>query len=86
MFQCVAFISGRQLGMQALQAELKKINIPELSGKSGRVRYRFSGIHIRTFNIAQSTMAFSPGTGMKLSLDNVFIAVRGNWRMKYRFM
>uniref|UniRef100_A0A4W3HH91 Bactericidal permeability-increasing protein n=2 Tax=Callorhinchus milii TaxID=7868 RepID=A0A4W3HH91_CALMI len=34
---------GRQLGMQALQAELKKINIPELSGKSGRVRYRFSG-------------------------------------------
>uniref|UniRef100_A0A4W3IZ73 Bactericidal permeability-increasing protein n=1 Tax=Callorhinchus milii TaxID=7868 RepID=A0A4W3IZ73_CALMI len=77
---------GRQVGMQVLQEELKKINIPDQRGRARRLRYQISRIHIRTFNIARSTMAFSPGTGMKLSLDNVFIAVRGNWRMKYRFI
>ncbi|NP_001279749.1 bactericidal permeability-increasing protein-like precursor [Callorhinchus milii] len=79
---------GRQVGMQVLQEELKKINIPDVSGSThvsviGKVHYQISGIRIQAFSIAQSTMAFSPGTGMKLSLDNTNIAIHGNWRVKY---
>ncbi|XP_073323956.1 bactericidal permeability-increasing protein-like [Pagrus major] len=82
---------GRQLGMAALQEELKTIRLPIFSGKErvpviGRVRYRASNIVITSVGLPTSAVNLVPGTGIKMSIRGAFISLRGNWRVKYLFI
>uniref|UniRef100_UPI00398F87FC bactericidal permeability-increasing protein-like isoform X1 n=2 Tax=Pristiophorus japonicus TaxID=55135 RepID=UPI00398F87FC len=82
---------GRQVGVQILQQKLREIQIPDVSGKTrvpviGSVRYKITEMRIGDFRLPQSAIGFYAGTGMKLSIDNAYIRMRGRWRVKYLFI
>ncbi|XP_057702963.1 bactericidal permeability-increasing protein-like isoform X2 [Corythoichthys intestinalis] len=80
---------GRQLGMASIQQKLKSITIPDISGKQrlsviGKVEYRFSNMQTVAVGLPSSAVDLIPGTGVRLSISNAFISMKGNWRVKYR--
>ncbi|XP_023280522.1 bactericidal permeability-increasing protein-like [Seriola lalandi dorsalis] len=79
---------GRQLGMASIQQKLKTIKIPDMSGKQrvspiGKVRYSLSNIQIVNVALPQSGVTLVPGTGVRLSIGNANLSLRGRWRVKY---
>ncbi|KAK2862587.1 hypothetical protein Q5P01_002120 [Channa striata] len=79
---------GRQLGMASIQQKLKSIKIPDISGTEhvspiGKVQYSFSNMQIVNVGLPQSAVDLVPGTGVRLSISNAFINLRGDWRVKY---
>ncbi|KAM4587911.1 bactericidal permeability-increasing protein-like isoform 1-T3 [Odontesthes bonariensis] len=79
---------GRQLGITSMQQKLKSIKIPDMSGKAevspiGKVKYSLSNMQIVNVGLPQSSVNLVPGTGVRLSIGNAFISLRGNWRVKY---
>ncbi|XP_067856769.1 bactericidal permeability-increasing protein-like [Heptranchias perlo] len=82
---------GRQVGVQVLQQKLREIHIPDFSGSAhvsviGNVHYKITGMRIEDFGLPQSAVGFYVGTGIKLSIDNAYIHIHGNWRVKYLFI
>ncbi|XP_037107530.1 bactericidal permeability-increasing protein-like isoform X1 [Syngnathus acus] len=80
---------GRQLGMAAIQKKLQSITIPDISGRErvsivGKVRYSLSNIRTVAVGLPSSSVDLVPGTGVKLSISNAFISMKGNWRVKFR--
>ncbi|GAA6233396.1 bactericidal permeability-increasing protein-like [Lates japonicus] len=79
---------GRQLGMVSIQQKLKSIKVPDFSGSQrvspiGKVKYSLSNMHIVTVGLPQSAVNLVQGTGIRLSISNAFISLRGNWKVKY---
>ncbi|XP_034388210.1 bactericidal permeability-increasing protein-like [Cyclopterus lumpus] len=79
---------GRQLGMASIQKKLKTIKVPDMSGTQkvptiGKVRYSLTNLKIVDVGLPKSTLDLVPGTGVRLSIDNAFISLHGNWRVKY---
>uniref|UniRef100_A0A674NS58 Bactericidal permeability-increasing protein n=1 Tax=Takifugu rubripes TaxID=31033 RepID=A0A674NS58_TAKRU len=79
---------GRQLGIAAIQEKLKKIRIPDFSGKQrvspiGKVQYSLTNIQIVNIGLPIAPIQLVPGSGVKLSINNAFINLRGNWRVKF---
>nr|BAM21038.1 bactericidal permeability increasing protein/lipopolysaccharide binding protein [Oplegnathus fasciatus] len=79
---------GRQLGMASIQQRLKTIKIPNMSGKKrvspiGKVKYSLSNMQIVNVGLPKSAVDLVPGTGVRLSIGNAFISLRGNWKVKY---
>ncbi|TNM88372.1 hypothetical protein fugu_004626 [Takifugu bimaculatus] len=79
---------GRQLGIAAIQEKLKKIQIPDFSGKQrvspiGKVQYSLTNIQIVNIGLPIAPIQLVPGSGVKLSINNAFINLRGNWRVKF---
>uniref|UniRef100_A0A7N6BGQ7 Bactericidal permeability-increasing protein n=1 Tax=Anabas testudineus TaxID=64144 RepID=A0A7N6BGQ7_ANATE len=79
---------GRQLGIAAIQQKLKSIKIPDISGTQhvspiGKVQYTLSNMQIVKVGLPQSAVGLVPGTGITLSINNAFISLHGNWRVKY---
>ncbi|XP_051887099.1 bactericidal permeability-increasing protein-like [Pristis pectinata] len=79
---------GQRVGMSVLQKKMLQIRIPNMSGKKrvkwiGRIRYRVYGFQISKFGLPQSTVRFSAGKGIQLSIVNGYIGVRGNFRVKH---
>uniref|UniRef100_A0A4W6D601 Bactericidal permeability-increasing protein n=1 Tax=Lates calcarifer TaxID=8187 RepID=A0A4W6D601_LATCA len=77
---------GRQLGMVSIQQKLKSIKVPDFSGSQtvspiGNVKYSF--MCIVSVGLPQSAVNLVQGTGMRLSVSNAFISLRGNWKVKY---
>ncbi|XP_061075351.1 bactericidal permeability-increasing protein-like [Conger conger] len=82
---------GRQIGMATLQSKLKSIKLPDMSGKVkvshiGKVKYRITGMRIVSLGLPKSTVGLVPNTGVSVSIQNAFINLRGNWRVRYRFI
>ncbi|XP_077430020.1 bactericidal permeability-increasing protein-like [Vanacampus margaritifer] len=80
---------GRQLGMAYIQKKLQSITIPDISGTErvsviGKVQYRLSNMQTVAVGLPSSAVAMVPGTGVRLSIGNAFISMKGNWRVKYR--
>ncbi|XP_077583281.1 bactericidal permeability-increasing protein-like [Stigmatopora nigra] len=80
---------GRQLGMTSIQQKLKSITIPDISGKQrvsviGKVECRFSNMRTVAVGLPSSAVDIIPGAGVKLSISNAFISMKGNWRVKFR--
>lgn len=74
--------------MASIQQRLKSIKIPDMSGKErvspiGKVRYSLSNLQVVNVGLPQSAVGLVPGTGVRLSIGNAFISLRGNWRVKY---
>ncbi|KAM6927536.1 bactericidal permeability-increasing protein-like [Xenentodon cancila] len=79
---------GRVLGIAAMQQRLKSIKIPDFSGKEkvspiGKVQYTLSNIQIVNVGLPQSSVTLVPGTGIGMMITNAFIALNGNWRVKF---
>ncbi|KAG7243006.1 hypothetical protein INR49_016772 [Caranx melampygus] len=79
---------GRQLGMVSIEQKLKSVKIPDMSGKQkvspiGKVKYSLSNIQMVNVRLPQSAVALVPGTGVRLSIGNANLSLRGNWRVKY---
>ncbi|XP_053574867.1 bactericidal permeability-increasing protein isoform X2 [Bombina bombina] len=79
---------ARQEGMSVLQKELSKIHIPDFSGSThthiGKVKYSFSSMNIRSFQLPNSQINLVPNVGLKLSISGAFIEVDGQWRVRYK--
>ncbi|XP_054472376.1 bactericidal permeability-increasing protein-like isoform X2 [Anoplopoma fimbria] len=79
---------GRQLGMASIQQKLKSIKVPDMSGKQrvspiGKVRYSLTNLRMVDVGLPKSALDLVPGTGVRLSIGNAFLRLRGNWRVKY---
>lgn len=79
---------GKQMGVASLQQKLKTIKVPDISGTQkvspiGKVKYTLSNIQMVNIELPKSMVVFVPGTGVKLSIGNAFLSLRGNWRIKY---
>uniref|UniRef100_A0A4W6D5L7 Bactericidal permeability-increasing protein n=1 Tax=Lates calcarifer TaxID=8187 RepID=A0A4W6D5L7_LATCA len=79
---------GRQLGMVSIQQKLKSIKVPDFSGSQtvspiGNVKYSLSNMCIVSVGLPQSAVNLVQGTGMRLSVSNAFISLRGNWKVKF---
>ncbi|XP_051532300.1 bactericidal permeability-increasing protein-like isoform X1 [Myxocyprinus asiaticus] len=79
---------GRQIGIASIQQKLRTIHVPDISGTErvdpiGKVQYSFTGMQIVNLGLPQSSLGLVPGTGVSLSIDNAFISLHGNWRVKY---
>ncbi|XP_061731325.1 bactericidal permeability-increasing protein-like [Nerophis ophidion] len=80
---------GRQLGMASIQRKLQNIRVPDMSGSQrvsviGKVKYSLSNVQVVSVGLPSSAVALVPGTGVRLSIENAFISMKGNWRVKYR--
>uniref|UniRef100_A0A3Q2XRS1 Bactericidal permeability-increasing protein n=2 Tax=Hippocampus comes TaxID=109280 RepID=A0A3Q2XRS1_HIPCM len=80
---------GRQLGIASIQKKLRSITIPDISGTErvsviGKVQYSLSNMQTVAAGLPSSTVDLVPGTGVRLSIGNAFINMKGNWRVKYR--
>uniref|UniRef100_A0A665WEG7 Bactericidal permeability-increasing protein n=1 Tax=Echeneis naucrates TaxID=173247 RepID=A0A665WEG7_ECHNA len=77
-----------QVGMAAIQQNLRTIKIPDISGKKrisriGKVKYRLSNMRILNVELPKSAVDPVPGTGVRLAMSNAKISMRGNWRVKF---
>lgn len=77
--------------MLSIQEKLQSIEIPDISGSQkvshiGKVKYTLSSMQIEKVSLPQSTLSLVPGTGVRLSINNAFISLHGNWRAKWRFI
>ncbi|XP_061901537.1 bactericidal permeability-increasing protein-like [Entelurus aequoreus] len=80
---------GRQLGMASIQRKLQSITVPDMSGSqrvpvAGKVKYSLSNMQVVSVGLPSSAVALVPGTGVRLSIENAFISMKGNWRVKFR--
>uniref|UniRef100_A0A667WTN6 Bactericidal permeability-increasing protein n=1 Tax=Myripristis murdjan TaxID=586833 RepID=A0A667WTN6_9TELE len=76
---------ARQVGMEKLKQKLQTIQIPNFSGKR-RVKYSLTNVRIVAMGIPNSALTLAPGTGVRMSIRDAFINVRGNWRVRYKFI
>ncbi|XP_038144968.1 bactericidal permeability-increasing protein-like [Cyprinodon tularosa] len=79
---------GKQLGMDALQGQLKSVQIPDFSGSQrvspiGKVKYSLTNIRLVNVGLPKSAVDLVPGTGVKLTIGDAFMNLHGNWRVKY---
>ncbi|KAM5135440.1 bactericidal permeability-increasing protein-like [Mantella aurantiaca] len=82
---------ARQIGINVLQQKLSSIRLPNYSGSYdvgflGSVHYDISGMAITSVQLPKSQIALVPGVGLKVSIDQAFIEIRGRWRVKYLFV
>ncbi|KAM9296197.1 bactericidal permeability-increasing protein-like [Gastrophryne carolinensis] len=80
---------ARQEGMSVLQKELAKVKIPDFHGSThspvGKIKYEFTGLTIRNFQLPSSQISPVPGVGLKMSISGAFIEITGKWRFKAKF-
>uniref|UniRef100_A0A672FX31 Bactericidal permeability-increasing protein n=1 Tax=Salarias fasciatus TaxID=181472 RepID=A0A672FX31_SALFA len=79
---------GRQLGIASIQSKLKSIRIPDMSGKTrvspiGKVKYSLSGLQITEVGLPKSALDLVTGSGVRLSIGDAYLKLRGNWKVKY---
>ncbi|CAN9512574.1 unnamed protein product [Ophioblennius macclurei] len=79
---------GRQLGIASIQSKLKSISIPDMSGSArlkpiGKVKYSLSGMQITDVSLPKSALDLVTGTGVRLSIGDAAMSMRGNWKVKY---
>ncbi|XP_032897150.1 bactericidal permeability-increasing protein-like [Amblyraja radiata] len=78
---------GRRVGIGVLQQKLREIQIPNMSGKVnvviiGDIEYSVKSIRIYKLGLPQSTLKFSAGRGIQLSITNGFIGVKGDFSVQ----
>ncbi|XP_077315167.1 bactericidal permeability-increasing protein-like isoform X2 [Lithobates pipiens] len=82
---------ARQIGISVLQQKLSSLHLPDYSGSYdvgilGSVDYHISGMAITSVQLSSSQIVFVPNVGLKVSIDQAFIAIHGNWGVKYLFV
>ncbi|XP_029947976.1 bactericidal permeability-increasing protein-like [Salarias fasciatus] len=79
---------GRQLGIASIQSKLKTIRIPDISGTTnvpavGKVKYSLSGLQLLDVGLPKSALDLVTGSGVRLSIGDAYMKLRGNWKVKY---
>nr|XP_055040470.1 lipopolysaccharide-binding protein-like isoform X2 [Misgurnus anguillicaudatus] len=79
---------GRQIGIASIQQKLGSIKLPDVSGSEsvdpiGKVEYSLTGMQIVNLGLPSSALGLVPGSGVSLTIDNAYINLHGNWRVKY---
>ncbi|XP_066480975.1 bactericidal permeability-increasing protein-like [Tiliqua scincoides] len=80
---------ARQEGVAVLLQRLTQLNLPEFSGSFkvnvlGHVDYDFHSMNIHTFQLPSSVVAPVPGVGLRVSIDNAYAELTGQWKVKKR--
>uniref|UniRef100_A0AAU7NHM7 Bactericidal permeability-increasing protein n=1 Tax=Anguilla rostrata TaxID=7938 RepID=A0AAU7NHM7_ANGRO len=82
---------GRQIGVATLQSKLMSIKLPDMSGEEkvspiGKVKYSITGMQITSLGLPTTAVGLVPETGVSLSIENAFISIHGNWKVRYMFI
>ncbi|XP_069740900.1 bactericidal permeability-increasing protein-like [Narcine bancroftii] len=82
---------ARKIGVGMLQQKLQHMTFPNMGDKVkikhfGHIRYKIWNLHIYKFGLPQSSVRFSAGQGIQLSITNGYIGVKGKWKVKKRFI
>ncbi|NXJ70969.1 BPI protein, partial [Rostratula benghalensis] len=82
---------ARLQGIAILEKELANVKLPDISGDSrikilGKVRYEISRLDLTGFRLPLSRISLVPNVGLQVSITNAFTKVKGNWRVKLRFI
>ncbi|XP_032930854.1 bactericidal permeability-increasing protein-like [Catharus ustulatus] len=75
-----------QQGMAILEKELAQLKLPDISGKSGKVRYELSRLRIPNFRFPHSRITPISNVGLQVSISNAFAELDGDWRVKMAFI
>ncbi|KAM9444445.1 bactericidal permeability-increasing protein-like isoform 2-T4 [Clarias gariepinus] len=80
----------RQINIKPLVEKLKAIHIPNRSGNGHLlfmdIYFAVRNMHIQNVNVPFSSVRLVPGTGVSLSISDVYIRVTGNWEISYLFV
>ncbi|XP_062361101.1 bactericidal permeability-increasing protein-like [Cinclus cinclus] len=77
---------ANQQGMAILEKELAQLKLPDISGKSGKVRYEVSRLRIPNFHLPHSKITPISNEGLQVSISNAFAELVGNWKVKFAFI
>ncbi|NXH48432.1 BPI protein, partial [Dicaeum eximium] len=77
---------AQQQGIAILEKELAQLKLPDISGKSGKVRYEFSRLWLRDFHLPYSRITPVSNVGLQVSISNAFAELDGDWRVKFLFI
>ncbi|XP_067651413.1 bactericidal permeability-increasing protein-like [Haliotis asinina] len=75
---------ANKMAMLALSQSIKKLHIPDQSGKSGKVSYTISGMTISSFTSPRSSMLLQKGAGIKWTAAGANLAMNGKVHYKYK--
>ncbi|XP_066055027.1 bactericidal permeability-increasing protein-like [Chamaea fasciata] len=74
---------AKQQGITILEKDLAQLKLPDISGKSGKVRYELSRLRIPNFRLPHSRITPISNVGLQVSISNAFVELDGDWRVKY---
>ncbi|XP_019139905.3 bactericidal permeability-increasing protein [Corvus cornix cornix] len=77
---------ANQQGIAILQKELAQLKLPDISDKSGKVRYQLSRLRLPNFRLPYSRITPISNVGLQVSISNAFAELNGDWRVKFRFL
>ncbi|XP_068063797.1 bactericidal permeability-increasing protein-like [Anomalospiza imberbis] len=77
---------AQQQGIAILEKELAQLKLPDISGKSGKVRYSLSRLRIPSFRLPHSRITPISNVGLQVSISNAFAELNGDWRVKFLFI
>ncbi|XP_060119622.1 bactericidal permeability-increasing protein-like [Heteronotia binoei] len=81
---------GNQFGMRMAASMLKKNPIPDIHGSHnmpllGDVQYSVTRLQVDKLQLDDSTVGFSKGLGVNVTIRNGYVLLRGNWKLKTLF-
>ncbi|KAM7038290.1 bactericidal permeability-increasing protein-like [Acridotheres tristis] len=77
---------ANQQGRAILEKELAQLKLPDISGKSGKVRYELTRLRIPSFRLPYSKITPISNVGLQVTLSNAFAEMVGAWRTKFLFI
>nr|XP_036868682.1 lipopolysaccharide-binding protein-like [Manis javanica] len=82
---------ARQYGVAILKKELSTMELPNFSGSYEvawilTVSYEFNWLKIKRFELRDTDLSLHPGQGVRASLSNSYMSIRGNWKVKKAFI
>ncbi|XP_048464397.1 bactericidal permeability-increasing protein-like isoform X1 [Rhincodon typus] len=77
---------AKQIAITVAEEKIKGFQLPDLSGSIdllGWINYRITGMHLKNFGLPSSNIGFIPNTGVKFSVDKVYIEIDGRWHVTF---
>ncbi|XP_072413051.1 bactericidal permeability-increasing protein-like [Chiloscyllium punctatum] len=77
---------AKQIAVTVAEKKIKGFQPPDLSGTIdllGWIDYRITGMYIKSFGLPSSNVGFIPNSGVKFSMDNVYIDIGGQWHVTF---
>ncbi|XP_048873650.1 bactericidal permeability-increasing protein [Brienomyrus brachyistius] len=81
---------GSHVGASWLQEKTGQMLIPDVEGdidiKIGSVHYWLTSMKVSRIDLPEPTVTFTENVGIKVGMENLDIAVHGNWKTKFSFI
>jgi len=72
--------------VQQLASKFSGQPIPDINGKSGKIKYEFKNMRVTNFQPPQFTAKVNPGQSISLTLSGASISVHGDWHYKIKIL